>query len=195
VNWVSRRDLESWLFQAVASEDLLDNLEREGSAIRAPSDPRAVQRVIPLDEFSPDLRRRAMHALPAYLAFFCVENAVREIVSDRLSEEYGAEWWDTAAATALKNKVRERQEKEGRNRWHISRGDHQIYYTDFGDLKSLLQSHWTHFEDLFPDQNWIIARLDELEASRNIIAHSNVLDDRELGRIQLYLQDWLRQVG
>jgi hypothetical protein len=116
-------------------------------------------------------------------------------VADRLSEEHGSNWWGACASTTLKNKVRERQEKEGKNRWHISRGDHEIFYTDFGDLKSLLQTHWALFEDLFPDQNWIVARLDELEASRNIIAHSNVLDDRELGRIQLYLQDWLRQVG
>ncbi len=80
-------------------------------------------------------------------------------------------------------------------RWHIRRGEQEIYYTDFGDLRSMIQSNWTDFEDLFPDQNWITSRLDELEASRNIIAHSNVLDDREIGRIALYLQDWTRQVG
>jgi len=59
----------------------------------------------------------------------------------------------------------------------------------------LIQTHWEHFDDLFPDQNWIVSRLDELEVSRNVIAHGNLLDDRELGRIHLYLQDWVRQVG
>jgi hypothetical protein len=56
-------------------------------------------------------------------------------------------------------------------------------------------NHFADFEDLFADQNWVSARLDELEASRNVIAHSNLLDDREMGRIRLYLQDWIRQVG
>ena len=51
------------------------------------------------------------------------------------------------------------------------------------------------FEDLFPDQNWLVNRLTELEASRNIIAHSNTLDKRELTRVRMYLQDWIRQVG
>lgn len=136
-----------------------------------------------------------MKALPAYLAFFCLENSARELVSDRLAEAFGADWWDSKASGPLQNKVQERQAKEGRNRWHVARGAHPIFYTDFGDLKSLIQTHWEHFDDLFPDQNWVISRLDELEASRNVIAHGNLLDDREIGRIHLYLQDWVRQVG
>ena len=74
-------------------------------------------------------------------------------------------------------------------------GHTPIYYTDFGDLGSLLQNNWPDFEDLFPDRNWILARIGELELSRNIIAHSNTLDERELLRIRLYLQDWIKQVG
>ena len=66
---------------------------------------------------------------------------------------------------------------------------------DFGDLKSIITSNWLDFQDLFPDQNWVMARLAELEASRNIIAHSNVLEEREMTRLRLYVQDWLRQVG
>jgi len=92
-------------------------------------------RVIPLEDFSPDIRRAAMKALPAYLAFFCLENAVRELVTDRLAEAFGAEWWDHEATAALRKKVEERQAKEGRNRWHVARGAHPIFYTDFGDLK------------------------------------------------------------
>jgi hypothetical protein len=124
-----------------------------------------------------------------------LENSVRELVSDRLSEAAGPDWWEAAAPAPVKKKVEDRQDKEGRNRWHVSRGAQPIFYTDFGDLKSLIQSNWESFEDLFPDQSWIAARLDELEASRNIIAHNNLLDEREIGRVHLYLQDWARQVG
>lgn len=190
-----QQDLRAWLFQTVTVETLLDDLEGEGVAVRAVTDPRALQRIIPLDEFSAGVRTAAMKAISAYLAFFCLENSVRELVQERLQEEHGSEWWATSASAALRNKVQERQEKEGRNRWHVRRGEHEIYYTDFGDLKSLIQTHWVLFEDLFPDQNWIVARLEELEASRNIIAHSNLLDERETTRLQLYIQDWTRQVG
>ena len=91
--------------------------------------------------------------------------------------------------------MKTRQEKEGRNRWHARRGAAEIYYTDFGDLSSLIQNNWADFEDLFPDVNWVVTRLTELEASRNIVAHNNLLDRREVERIKIYLADWIMQVG
>ncbi len=188
-------DVRSWLFKGLAAELMLDDLESDGSAVRATNDPRALQRVMPLDDFSPVVRAAAMRALPAYLAFFCFENAVRELVASRLQDNYGPTWWDSKASEAIRRKVAQRKDKEGKDRWHVLRGEHEIYYTDFGDLGLLIKNNWSDFEDLLPDQNWVEARLNELEASRNVIAHSNTLDTRELQRIQLYLSDWLRQVG
>jgi uncharacterized protein YdcH (DUF465 family) len=112
-----------------------------------------------------------------------------------MQEASGPDWWDTGTSSELRRKVQQRQDKEGSNRWHIRRGAQEIYYTDFGDLISVIRNNWGIFEDLFPDQNWVINRLTELEASRNIIAHNNNLDERELQRIRMYLQDWIRQVG
>lgn len=187
--------IRDWLFKGLATEDLLNHLETEGISVRAAEDPAAVQRVLPLEDFSPTVRRNAIQALPAYLALFCLENSIRELVVERMQDALGADWWDKGASTDLRKKVAQRQEKEGANRWHIRRGAQEIYYTDFGDLISVIRNHWGIFEDLFPDQNWVINRLTELEASRNIVAHNNTLDDRELARIRMYLQDWVRQVG
>jgi hypothetical protein len=183
------------MFKGLAVETTLDGIEADGVAVRASTDPRALQRVIPLEDFSAAIRRTAMRTLPAYLAFFCLENSIREVVLDRLSENHGVTWWEERVSRAIRDRVETRRQQEGLKRWHIRRGEHEIYYTDFGDLKSIMQNNWADFEDLFPDQNWVTSRLDELEASRNIIAHSNVLDEREIGRIALYLQDWTRQVG
>jgi hypothetical protein len=150
---------------------------------------------MPLEDFPPDVRRSAMTALGSYVAFFCLENAVRELVVDRLLENHGPDWWSSRVSSGIREKVQKRRETEGHNRWHISRGAGEIYYTDLGDLRAIMQANWTDFADLFPDQNWLISRLTELEASRNIIAHMNALDAREEGRIRLYVQDWIRQVG
>ena len=190
-----KRDLRNWFFKSVSVETVLDHLETDGIAVRAPISPSAIQRVLPLEDFSPKVRRSALDALPAYLAFFCLENSVRELISERLSENHGTDWWNARVSTSIRERVQKRQEKEGKNRWHMRRGEQQIFYTDFGDLKSIIQNNWTDFEDLFPDQNWIAGKLDELEASRNIIAHSNTLEGRELDRIRLYLEDWIKQVG
>lgn len=191
----STRDLRSWMFSSLVADEVLQRLEQEGMAVRPDNDPGVVQRVLPLESFSRDVRHAAMKALPAYLALFCLENAIRELVAERLSENHGSDWWETCAPAGVRNKAAERKEKEGKSRWHAQRGAHPINYTDFGDLKSLIANNWAGFEDLLPDLNWVNSRLDELEASRNIIAHSNVLEQREIDRMRLYLEDWTRQVG
>lgn len=189
------REIRSWLFKGVAVEQLLGELESNGVAVRAAEHPGALQRVLPLEDFSSDIRSSAMQALPAYLAFFCLENAVRELISERMVEAHGAEWWQNKVAKGIRDKVEKRREKEGANRWHTRRGAHELNYTDFGDLSLIIQHHWDDFSDLFPDVNWISNRLKELEQSRNVIAHNNVLDRLELDRIRMYLTDWLNQVG
>lgn len=192
-----KSEIRSWMFKGLAVETVLDEFEADGTRVRSAADPGALQRVLPLEDFSLSLRRSAMKALPAYLAFFCLENSVRELVADRMSENHGQEWWakDGCVSRSIADKVANRQKKEGVDRWHTRRGEQEIYYTDFGDLASLIRNNWSDFEDLFPDVNWVSTRLAELEASRNIIAHSNVLDDRETQRLSIYLQDWTRQVG
>jgi hypothetical protein len=192
---MSGQSLAEWLFQGLNIEAALNELEDSGLAVRAPSDPQALQRVMPLEDFSEKIRRAALTSLESYLAFFCFENSARELIHDRLSENHGANWWQTKAPGNVKLKVSGRQEKEGKNRWHMERGASEIYYTDFGDLAAIIRANWSDFEDLFPGQNWVTMRFEELENSRNIVAHNNTLEKREKDRITLYLQDWARQVG
>lgn len=188
-------DLRNWLFKGLSAESRLDELEQEGMRVRSDMDAGAVQRVLPIEGFSRTIRRSAVDSLAAYLAFFCLENAVRELVVERLDESRGANWWDENVSSNIRAKVEGRRTKEDKNRWHSQRGAREIYYTDFGDLALIIQAHWPLFEDLFPDQNWVMQRMRELENSRNIIAHSNVLEDREIQRLRMYLDDWVRQVG
>lgn len=136
-----------------------------------------------------------MQALPAYLAFFCLENSARELIAERMKEKHGIDWWDSKVSRTVREKVAGRQEKEGENRWHVRRGAGEIFYTDFGDLKSIIQNNFEDFADLFPDVSWVVSRFTELEASRNIVAHNNLLEQREVDRIKMYLADWVRQVG
>ncbi|MBH0053777.1 hypothetical protein I6E74_06275 [Salinibacterium sp. SWN139] len=192
---MTESSLREWLFAGLTVEDALNDLESEGTAVRASTDPQALQRVMPLEDYSSEIRASAMRALPAYLAFFVFENSVREVVSERLAERLGADWWDKAATSSITRDVQTRQAAEGKSRWHMRRGASEIYYTNFGDLASLIRKNWVEFEDLFPDINWVTSRFDDLEKSRNIVAHNNLLEPHEIARIALYLRDWTRQVG
>jgi hypothetical protein len=187
--------IRSWLFKGLTVEHALNDLEKGGMAVRAATDPQALQRVMPMEDFSAELRRDGMKALPSYLAFFMLENSVRELIVERLTERHGSGWWEKCATAPVKKRVKSRQDKEGANRWHMQRGASEIFYTDFGDLSALIQNRWEDFEDLFPSFDWVLSRFRELEASRNIVAHNNLLEDREVERLRMYLSDWTKQVG
>ena len=94
----------------------------------------------------------------------------------------------------LKQKLVDRKGAEATNTWHTGRNAHPIYYLDFGDLALLIQSHWEHFKGLLPTQSWALSRLSDAERSRNVIAHTNLLSDEEVVRLEMHVRDWVRQV-
>ena len=86
-------------------------------------------------------------------------------------------------------------EKEAKAKYHAQRSEADIGYTTFGHLSQMVIANWDDFSDLFPDQAWITARFTDLEMSRNIIMHTNVLPSIEIEQIDSIVRDWLRQVG
>jgi hypothetical protein len=144
--------------------------------------------------FSRDLRERAEKMTYAYCLFYCFENEVRELVAQRLSERKGPNWWvETVPANVQKRVENKKQEIES-NKWHQTLIGADVNHTLFGDLSSIIISQWLEFEELFPSQDWVRVRLNELERSRNVIAHGNLLPEAEIERLEQYLSDWVRQV-
>jgi hypothetical protein len=129
-----------------------------------------------------------------YRLLFVFENVIREFISARFSETDGDAWFDARASTPMKQKVQDRREKEERNQWHVGRNNHPIYYLDFGDLGSLITTHWPIFKDFVETQAWVLSRIQEAERTRNVIAHTNVLAQEESQRLEMYLRDWIKQV-
>jgi hypothetical protein len=125
---------------------------------------------------------------------FVFENVLRDFISARFAETKGEDWFDTCSTTTMKNKIRERKDREEKNQWHVGRNQQPIYYLDFGDLGNLIRNNWDVFKDFF-DQPWIISRIDEVEKTRNVIAHTNILSAEEGQRLEIYLRDLLKQIG
>jgi hypothetical protein len=171
-------------------------LEEEGWVPPPDPSPRLGEATgIDLEDFSLQVRNQALRMAHVYTVFFCFENSVRELVESRLKEGLGGDWWNKAVTEPVQKKVNNRREKDDLNRWHQTRGGTDIYYADFGDLCKIMTNVWELFEDLFPSREWLRTRFDDLELSRNVIAHNGILADREVNRIELYLRDWLQQVG
>ncbi len=144
--------------------------------------------------FSRNLRERAQKMTYAYCLFYCFENEVRELVAQRLSERKGVNWWTDAVPANVRKRVENKKEEIEDNKWHQATIGADINHTLFGDLASIIIAQWQEFDELFPDQHWVQVRLNELERSRNVIAHGNELPDSEIERLEQYLTDWVRQV-
>ncbi len=186
--------LKQFVFNGLLLNDSFDFLEQEGITIRSGSKFQPITRFEETD-FSPKIRHNANKMASIYTAFFCLENAVRELIVDRLAERKGIDWWMKCVPEKIKKSVLQLKEKEEKNKDHTRRASTLIGYTMFGNLAQIIINNWEDFSDLFPDQAWITSRFNDLEMSRNIIMHTGVLPEIEIERIESIIRDWLRQVG
>ena len=186
--------LKRFVFNAFLLDDSLERLEKEGISIRSGATVIPVERIEEAD-FSPRIIHDANKMSSIYVAFFCLENAVRELITDRLVERHGIDWWDTCVPVKIKTAVEKLKQKDEQNKYRSSRTTSEIGYTTFGNLGQIIINKWEDFSDLFPNQSWITSRFNDLEMSRNTIMHSGILPEIEIERIESIVRDWVRQVG
>ena len=186
--------IKNGLTNALLLDDTLRRLEEDGISVK--SDAKfQIQAIVRVEDFSPQIRFQAVQMQQVYVGFFCLENAVRELIQQRLSERHGADWWNLKMPSKIRDNVDNLKKKELRNRYLTSRAGALIGYTFFGNLGQIIIANWEDFADLFPDQAWINSRFNDLEMCRNIIMHTNVLPTPEIERIDQIIRDWQTQVG
>jgi hypothetical protein len=186
--------IKQFVFGALLAENSLDHLAAKGISVHGTS---VLPPAIGIDEigFSPRILYDASKMSSVFSAFFCLENSVRELITERLLARKGMEWWNTSVPAKIKQAVEKLKEKEFKNRYHSPRAVALIGYTLFGNLAQIIIANWDDFSDLFPDQAWVTSRFNDLEMSRNIIMHTGTLPQIEVERIQSIVRDWIRQVG
>jgi len=185
--------LKTLAFNGILATDSLIALSKEG--IDAGIVERKEETKIEESDFSPILINKARNMGNVYEVFFCLENAVRDLIEERLAERNGQNWWDNCVPEKVRKVAEDLRKKEEKNKYHAQRSSSLIGYTMFGNLGQIIVANWDNFSDLFPDQHWISSRFNDLELSRNIIMHTGVLPEIEIGRIQSITRDWIRQVG
>lgn len=189
------RDLKNFVFSGVLARHATRDMEAQGTlrSRAVTTEERHDQNLLASVEES--IRGGAIAMQKAYRILFVLENLVRSVITATLEDKSGETWFDIHATAPMKSKLRDRQAKESKNQWHAGRNKEPIYYMDFGDLSKLIVNNWTDFEDLLPGQSWVQSRLEEAERSRNVIAHTNILASEEVARLEMYLTDWIKQVG
>ena len=189
------QDVKSFVFSGLLATHAAKDMEADGvlRTRAVTSDERKEQDL--LSSVEETIRGGAKAMEHAYRILFVLENVVRSLIDERLKDKFGVNWFDTKATAPMKRKLGDRKTKEDKNQWHTGRNKEPLFYMDFGDLAKLIVNYWNEFEDLLPTQSWVQSRLEEAERSRNVIAHTNVLSSEEIARLEMYLRDWIKQIG
>lgn len=147
--------------------------------------------VVDIELFEADIRTQARKMADFYVIYYSVENTIRRLISERLTEKHGANWWEEKVPDGVKNEVKDRQDKE-KDAVISLRSDDPLSYTTFGELIDIFNANWDDFSDTIRSRKAMQQVLSQFNLSRNVIAHSCELNDDEIKRLELLVKDWLR---
>lgn len=192
----SKKDVRDWLFRGLMFEADAEQFRRAG--IRVGVDQREVEQSLfeeVLSPFGVDLRNDALSMSRLYALVYCFENSVRALITERLSERHGVDWWNTKVPRRIRDFTNQRVKDAEENSWLEGQSRDPLGFVQFGHLSDMICENWGDFSDLIPSQHWLKQRMDELEKARNFMAHNRLLLPAEFQRIEMYVNDWNRQVG
>ncbi len=143
------------------------------------------------------IKDESMHLYErGYIILNELEKEMRDFIDSRLTSAYGNEWWDKADLKPLAESWRKKKE------WEIKRtkedkGQRLISYCEFSDYKRIIKSDtaWNALKDCFERKGWILQKLEELEPIRNAIMHHNVIDEKDIMRLELYSDDIIKVIA
>lgn len=189
-----KASLADFMFRGLLATHAIRDMQAVGQLRERGGEAQSQSDIDLLAPVSEAVRAGSLFMQRSYRLLYVLENLVREFVREVLEEIDKDEWFDKRASRDMKKKVEDRKAAEAKNNWHAGRNPHPVYYLDFGDLALLIQNHWDAFKGLVPTQSWAVSRLNDAERSRNVIAHTNLLSDEEVVRLEMHVRDWVLQV-
>jgi energy-converting hydrogenase A subunit M len=147
--------------------------------------------VVDVDLFENDILQDARRMADFYVIYYAVENSIRRLVSERLEEKHGLNWWKSKVPQGVQNEV-EKKQRDERDTTMSIRSDDPLTYTNFGELIAIFDANWADFSDTLRSQKAMQTILSQFNKVRNLVAHSCVLNDDEITRFKLLVKDWFR---
>lgn len=158
------------------------------------SDSREDERYYP--QFSHRLRSESEAMARHYAIFYCLENSIRALIDERLTEAFGANWWNENGAVppSVAKNCSDNYHRE-RTSGVTPRSEKMIDYTTFGELGDIIRANYELFGGTFRDKGAVNRILHSLNTLRGPIAHCKALAEDEVLRLHLALRDWFRQMS
>ncbi|MGN7742554.1 Swt1 family HEPN domain-containing protein [Pseudomonas sp. 22526] len=189
------KDLRDFMFRGLLFEAEASTFQRAGIKVGADQS-ETEERLLAeaLQAFPVSLRNNALEMARLYAVLFSFENHVRDFIRETLEESEGIDWVNKIPLK-IKSHAENRQQTAQQDSWLEGEKTDLLGFLDFGHLAQIILNKWVHFESIIPSQHWLKQRMDELEKSRNFIAHNRMLLPSEFQRMYMYISDWNRVVG
>lgn len=176
-------EAEAKIFQKAGIQIGADSTEAEESLLREALAP-----------FGVVSRNNALEMARLYAVLFCFENEIRNFIREALEEKDGLDWQEKLPPK-IKEHAESRREAALKDSWLEGEKADLLGFVDFGHLAQIIMNKWEFFKDVVPTQHWLKQRMDELEKSRNFLAHNRMLLPSEFHRLYMYVADWNRVIG
>jgi len=192
---LKNKDLRDYLFRGLLFEAEASRFQYAGIQVGADQSD-AEERLLSdaLSPFPVIARNNALTMARLYSVLHCFENQVRAFIRDTLSEKDGPDWIEKIPPK-IKSFGEDRRITALKDSWLEGEKTDFLGFVEFGHLAQIIINKWQYFEDIIPSQHWLKQRMDELDKSRNFIAHNRMLLPSEFQRMYMYIADWNRVVG
>lgn len=147
--------------------------------------------IVDVDLFESDIVQEARRMADFYAIYYALENSIRRLISGRLSEKHGANWWKEKVPPGVQTEVEKKQQDERDTAMSI-RSEDPLAYTNFGELISIFDANWDDFDDTLRSPKAMRVILSQFNKIRNVVAHSSPLNEDEITRFKLLVKDWFR---
>lgn len=183
--------VELFVLKSAAARQAVEDSLPSRVAVRAVADDDATIKAA-VTQFSSDVRDNAVQMAEHYKLFYMLENEIRRLIDDTLTEEHGSsDWWERFAPTTAKEEYRGNVQRE-REAGFTPRSDNPLDYITFGQLGDIIRSNWTLFGGILSNQKALGRVMFSLNNLRGPIAHCGILAEDEVDRLKLTVKDWFR---
>lgn len=155
--------------------------------------PRKTKKADEYEQFAATLRAEASRMSEFYEVFYCLENSIRTLVDDVLTEEEGADWWNCERVD--ENKIRKEADRIKQKELDSGlpvRSDRMIDYTTFGQLSQLITDNWELFDPIFSSKSAVSRITNQLNVLRGAIAHCCPTDELAQDNLNLAVKSWFK---
>jgi len=186
--------LYDFVWRGLLTEEALDGAGRQGRHL-VDQPLTAITEALNFDLLDPDEVDASSRMAAVHLAITAFERSARRFVKKILQAGNGETWWEDCVSQKIRDFAAKRQDEENKVKWHGTRGDDPLTYTEMGQLVDIINQNWELFEPHVHRQDWATSIFSTIERSRNVIMHSGTLDIEDIERLGMNIRDWVKQVG